>query len=429
MTPPELSNAEPTDDSPTRLGWVILSASAGNALEWYDFSVFGYFAPQIAGAFFPGADPASALLLTFGTYGISFLARPIGAAVLGGYADRAGRRASLTVSILLMTFGTAVMALMPAYAVIGRWAPVGILTARLIQGFSAGGEFGSATAFMIEHAGRRAGFFGSFQFTSQAASAILGSGIGWALSATLSSAALNHWGFRLPFVFGLLIGPIGLYMRRHVAETPAFEAAKRTSAPLRRLLHHHAGRVALAACVVAAGTAGTYLNVYLPTYAHRHLHMAQSSSFAVAFMASLAPLVVTPIAAHLSDRIGRLPIMLWLAAALCAGSYPSFLLVAAYPTPVVLTCVLVGISILRAGYTAPSAALLSDMFPVDVRAAGLSLGYTLGVVAFGGFAQLALEWLIDATGNQTMPGLYMAATSLVTVIALLVIRRRVLNHP
>jgi MHS family proline/betaine transporter-like MFS transporter len=410
---------------PRSLTRVILAASAGNALEWYDFSVFGYFAAQIAGAFFPHSDPTTGLLLTFGTYGVSFLARPVGAAVLGSYADRAGRRAALTASILLMTLGTAMMAAMPGYATIGRLAPLGILAARLIQGFSAGGEFGGATAFMIEHAGRRPGFFGSFQFTSQAVSAILGSGVAWALAGVLSAGALAGWGFRVPFVLGLLIGPIGFYVRRHIDETPAFETARHVSAPLREVLRAHGGRVALAACVVAAGTAGTYLNIYLPTYAHRHLHMAQSSSFAVTFLASLAPLFVTPVVAHLSDRTGRTTLMIWLAGLLCVGAYPAFLLVAAYPTPMVLAAVLVGISVLRAGYTAPSAALLAEMFPVRVRAAGMSLGYTLGVVAFGGFAQLALEWLIDVTGNTSVPGLYMAATSLVTVTALLVIRRRV----
>ena len=404
---------------------VVLAASAGNALEWYDFSVFGYFAAQIAGAFFPKADPSTGLLLTFGTYGVSFLARPAGAAWLGSYADRHGRRSALTASILLMTLGTALMAVMPGYASIGLWAPLGILAARLIQGVSAGGEFGGATAFMIEHAGRRPGFFGSFQFTSQAASAILGSGVAWALSGALSPAALNAWGFRVPFVLGLLIGPVGFYVRRHVAESPAFAAGRGTEAPLRELLGEHGGRVALAAGVVAAGTAGTYLNIYLPTYAHRHLHMAQSSSFGVTFAASVGPLLVTPVAAHLSDRWGRLPIMLVFAGLLCVGAYPAFLAVEAYPDAAVLTSVLVGISVLRAGYTAPSAALLAEMFPVRVRAAGMSLGYTLGVVTFGGFAQLALEWLIEATGNRAVPGLYMAGTSLITVTALLIIRRRV----
>ncbi len=414
---------------------VILAASAGNALEFYDFTVFGYFAQQIAATFFPSSSPANGLLLTFGTYGVSFLARPFGALVLGGYADRSGRRAALTLTILLMTIGTALMAIMPGYGQIGLLAPAGILLARLIQGFSAGGEFGGATAFMIEHAGRKAGFFGSFQYTSQSVSAILGSGVAWAVAASMPPAAVGEWGFRLPFLLGLLIGPVGWYVRRHVDETPAFRALE-ISAPAPGAAHAHAaplsllgaqygGRVLLAACVIAGGTAGTYLNIYLPTYVHRHLHATLSGSYAVGFVASLAPLVVTPLSAILSDRTGRLPVMLWSVGALALAAYPVILLVIAYPTGAVMAGVFIGISVLRAAYSAPSAALMAEMFPVAVRAAGMSLGYTLGVVVFGGFAQLTMEWLIQSTGLLGVPGLYLAVTSLISFGALLIIGRRI----
>ncbi len=404
---------------------VILAASAGNALEFYDFTVFGYFAQQIAATFFPSSSPATGLLLTFGTYGVSFLARPFGALVLGGYADRSGRRASLTLTILLMTIGTGLMAVMPGYRQIGLLAPAGILMARLIQGFSAGGEFGGATAFMIEHAGRRAGFFGSFQYTSQAVSAIMGSGVAWAVTESMPPDAVAAWGFRLPFLLGLLIGPVGWYVRRHVDETPPFRALDEHTAPLSLLGTRYFGRILLAACVVAGGTAGTYLNIYLPTYVHRHLHATLAGSYAVAFVASLAPIVVTPLAAILSDRTGRLPVMLWTVGALAVVAYPVILLVIAYPTGVVMAGVFIGVSVLRAAYTAPSAALMAEMFPVAVRAAGMSLGYTLGVVVFGGFAQLTMEWLIQSTGLLSIPGIYLAITSLISLAALFIIGRRI----
>jgi MHS family proline/betaine transporter-like MFS transporter len=407
---------------------VIFAASVGNALEYYDFTVFGYFAQQIAAAFFPSADPSTGLLLTFGTYGVSFLARPFGAAILGSYADRHGRKASLTLTILLMTAGTLLMAVMPGYSTIGRFAAFGILAARLIQGFSAGGEFGSATAFMIEHAGARAGWFGSFQFTSQALSAIVGSGVAWAVNAALTQQQVGDWGFRIPFILGLLIGPVGWYIRRHVEETPAFADVTPHRAPARHLLTRYPGRVVLAAGVIAGGTAATYLNIYLPTYVHKHLHVAVSGSYAVTFWASVAPLFITPVAAIFSDRTSRLPIMLVGAAALGLGSYPLILLVIAHPTTSVLAGVFVAISTLRAAYTAPAPALLAEMFPVEIRGAGMSLGYTMGVVVFGGFAQLAMEWLIDVTGSLAVPGLYLAATSAISLTALILIARRVRLH-
>ena len=324
-----------------------------------------------------------------------------------------------------MTLGTLLMAVMPGYGLIGRWAAIGILVARLIQGFSAGGEFGSATAFMIEHAGGRAGYFGSFQFVSQAVSSILGAGVAWAITASMSEQAVGEWGFRLPFVLGLLIGPVGWYVRRHIDETPAFAEATHRPSPMMHLLRYCPGRVLLAAGVVAAGTAGTYLNIYLPTYVHKHLHVAIAGSYGITFLSTLAPLVVTPVAAIVSDRTGRLPIMLWMVAALGLAAYPLMLLVIAYPTASVLALVFTLISALRAAYTAPVAALLAEMFPVEVRASGMSLGYTLGVLAFGGFAQLAMEWLIDRTGVLATPGLYLAATSAISLAALLAIGWRV----
>jgi len=395
---------------------VVVAASAGNVLEWYDFVVFGYLAPQIAAAFFPHGS----LLLTFATFGASFLARPVGAAVIGGYADRRGRRAALSLSIVLMGLGTLLMVIMPRYATIGPASAFGILLARLIQGFSAGGEFGGSTALMIEHAPARAGFFGSFQNTTQAMAAILGSGVAWAVTAALPHAALESWGFRIPFVLGLLIAPVGLYIRRHVPET-APDLAE--SAPVIALLSTYPGRVLLGACTIAAGTAGTYLNVYLPTYAQTHLHIASARSYGITFLLSCVPLFVTPLSGHLSDRIGRMRPMLICCFLLLVLSYPAFLLVAADPTAATLGGVLLVLTVLRSGYAAPMPVLLGEIFPARVRGAGMSIAYTLGVVTFGGFAQLLMESLIRATGNATVPGLYLAATAAITFAALLAIWR------
>src|ERR1700760_1566746 len=197
---------------------LIVATSVGNALEWFDITIYGYFAVYVSKAFFPNDNQATSLLLTFGTFGLAYLARPVGGIVLGAYADRHGRKASLLISIILMTFGTLVLAVMPTFATIGVLAPLLVLLARLVQGFSAGGEFGSSTAFLVEQMPERRGFIASWQFASQGVSNLLAAGIGTWLTTQLSAADLQSWGWRLPFFFGVLIGPVGLYMRNNMPE-------------------------------------------------------------------------------------------------------------------------------------------------------------------------------------------------------------------
>ena len=210
---------------------VLAAASIGNALEWYDILAYGYFAVTISKLFFPTADPTTALLLTFGTFGVSYLVRPLGALVLGAYADRAGRRAAMLLSIVIMTIGTGLMAIMPTYGTIGILAPIAVLIARLLQGFAVAGEFGSATAFLVEHSKERKGFFASFQWFGQGLAAVLASLFGVILYGWLTTDQLESWGWRVPFFFGLLIGPIGLIF----ASTSAKRRNSVSTAPPRRL--------------------------------------------------------------------------------------------------------------------------------------------------------------------------------------------------
>src|SRR5229473_156983 len=206
---PGMSQAGPKEKSITKL---IVAVSIGNALEWYDISSYGYFAVYVSKAFFPNNDPTISLLLTFGTFGLAFLIRPIGGVVLGAYADRHGRKASLLVSIVMMTMGTLAIAVMPTYQTIGILAPIAVLMARLVQGFSAGGEFGSSTAFLVEHAPDRRGFIASWQFASQGLGQVLSSAFGVGLISWLTAADMNSWGWRIPFLFGILVGPVGIYI-------------------------------------------------------------------------------------------------------------------------------------------------------------------------------------------------------------------------
>ncbi len=407
---------------------VILAASAGNALEFFDFSVFGYFALQIAAAFFPSHSESTSLLAAWATYGTAFLARPIGALVLGSYADRAGRRAAMTAAILIMTGGTFLMVVMPPYSVIGALAPLGILLARLMQGLSAGGEFGGATAFMMEHAPGRRGFFASFQFTSQAASTLAGAGTAWLVNELLGPADMASWGFRVPFAIGLLIGPVGLYLRRHVDETPVFLTSTQSTAPALEVLRDSPGRVALGAGLLAAGTAATYIGIYLPTYAQHDLHMAVGASFAAPILGAIVALAVTPVVAAASDRVGRFRPMILFCALLAVISIPAFILLSAWPNFGMLLAMNVLISLLRAGYSAPMPALLAELFPPAVRAVGMSAAYSTGVAIFGGLAPFISDWLIGATGNRTAPGWYVAACACISLAAMIVIAVRVRLH-
>jgi MHS family proline/betaine transporter-like MFS transporter len=411
--------------TPKNLTRVILAASAGNALEFFDFTVFGYFAIQIAAAFFPAHSQYASMLATWATYGTAFLARPVGALVLGSYADRVGRRAAMTAAILLMTGGTFLMAAMPPYSAIGPLAPAGILIARLLQGFSAGGEFGGATAFMMEHAPGRRGFFASFQFISQAVATVAGASTALLVNELLTPADMASWGFRVPFAVGLLIGPVGLYLRRHVDETPVFLHSTHSAAPALQALRHAPGRVLLGAGLIAGGTAATYIAIYLPTYAQHELHMPVGDSFLAPILGAIVALVVTPVVAAASDRLGRVRPMILFAILLAASSIPAFMVVNASPRLGTLVAMTLLIGVLRAAYSAPMPALLAELFPPSMRAVGMSAAYSGGVVVFGGLAPLICTWLIGATGDRTAPGWYLAACACISHAAVLAIGGRV----
>ena len=251
-----------------RLSGVIVAATIGNVLEWFDFLVYGFFAAIIAEAFFPAGNPAVSLLITFGVFGLSYVARPLGAAVIGTYTDRAGRKAGLTLSIALMMIGTTLMVVTPGYATIGVAAPVIITMARLLQGFSVGGEFGSAVAFLVEHAGDRKGYSASWQWGSTGIVSVIVSLFGVTLTTLLTHQQLVEWGWRIPYVFGLLLGPVGLYIRSRMAETPEFlDATKPPTMPISELLHRHPMPLLLAFGISIISNSSYYLLLYIPTYA------------------------------------------------------------------------------------------------------------------------------------------------------------------
>ncbi|GFM89206.1 MFS transporter [Pseudomonas cichorii] len=403
---------------------LVIASSIGNALEWFDLIVYGFFAMTISKLFFPSADETVSLLMALGTFAVSYLIRPLGAAVLGSYADRVGRKSAMLASIWLMMLGTLLIAIMPTYASIGIWAPIGIFLARLIQGFSAGGEFGSATALLVEHAPKRKGLMSSFMFASQGLSALLASGFGLLLTSTLTIEQLESWGWRIPFLFGLLIGPIGLYIRRHIDEAGEFKESERSHAPVGELFKAHKYRMLLAVGALVLSTSVSYVIIYMPTYAVKQLGLTASIGFAGTLLSGVVLTLLTPFIGHLSDIFGRTRIMLGASVIFILSIYPAFSWLAAQPTLMALLAVLFWMSVLKAIYFGGLPALMAELFPTQVRATGMALSYNIGTTIFGSFTPFIVAWLIGASGNKLAPSFYLLMTGMLSLVTLLAIRRQ-----
>jgi len=409
---------------PAHMYQLIAAASIGNALEWFDLLIYGYFAVTISRLFFPSANETVSLLMALGTFGISYLARPVGAIFLGAYADRAGRKASLLLSIVLMMIGTFLMLIMPSYASIGILAPICVLLARLMQGFSVGGEFGSATAFLVEHGSERKGYFASWQWASQGLAALIASAFGVALTTLLTRQQLESWGWRTPYLFGLLIGPVGLYIRNRVAETPEFLSIKPTRTPVRDLLVNQWDRVLLAIGAVVVSTSSNYLILYMPTYAAKSLRLPQSTGFVATLVGACILTFGAPMIGHWSDKVGRSRIMMATTLLFLVSVYPVFMFLTAHASMATLIAAVAWMSLLKTGYSGALPAFLAECFPAQTRATGMSLSYNIGVPIFGGFAPFYITWLIVLTGSNMAPGFYMIFTALLGLVALLIARAR-----
>ena len=404
---------------------VLAAASIGNALEWYDILVYGYFAVTISKLFFPTADPTTALLLTFGTFGVSYLVRPLGAIVLGAYADRNGRRAAMLLSIVIMTIGTGLMAIMPTYGTIGILAPIAVLIARLLQGFAVAGEFGSATAFLVEHSKERKGFFASFQWFGQGLAAVLASFFGVVLFSWLSADQLESWGWRVPFFFGMLIGPIGLYIRKHVGETPEFRDQGPAKAPVRQMFARHWDRLLMCIGIVILSTSSNYIILYMPTFAIKQLNLPQSLGFTATLLGGILLTFGAPFFGHLSDRIGRVRMMVIVSLLFAISAYPAFVQLVANPSLAGIVGIVCWLSLLKAAYSGTLPALMAELFPTATRSTGIAVAYNTSVPIFGGFAPFIAAWLVAATGSPVAPSFYLIATSLLSLLVLVIINIRV----
>jgi MFS transporter, MHS family, proline/betaine transporter len=414
---------------PPSMRRMIVAATIGNVLEWFDFVVYGFFAVTIAEVFFPAGNPTVSLLITFGAFGLAYLVRPLGAIVVGGFTDRAGRKAGLLLSIALMMIGTTLMAVTPGYATIGLAAPIILTLARLLQGFSVGGEFGSAVSFLAEHGGGRRGFAASWQFATGGMITVLASLFGITLTTLLSHDQLVDWGWRIPYFFGMLVGPAGLYVRAKVVETPEFvEAELPPTIPISDLLRRYPLEVLLALGISIISNSSFYILAYIPTYGVKTLHLPQATGFTATLVGGLILAIGCPLFGHWSDKISRPLIMVVTCSLFVLTSYAAFWLMAGWPS--LATCIIAvcWLQLLKAGYSGVLPSLLSEQFPVETRAIGVALSFSIAVSIFGGLAPLVATWLIAATGDSLSPSYYLIFTAALSLVALIAIqwrRRRV----
>ena len=417
---------------PPSMHRMIVAATIGNVLEWFDFVVYGFFAVTIAEVFFPAGNPTVSLLITFGAFGLAYLVRPLGAIVVGGFTDRAGRKAGLLLSIALMMIGTTLMALTPGYATIGIAAPIVLTLARLLQGFSVGGEFGSAVSFLAEHGGGRRGFAASWQFATGGMVTALASLFGVMLTTLLTHQQLLDWGWRVPYIFGMLVGPAGLYIRSKIAETPEFvEAELPPTVPISDLLRRHPLPVLLGLGISIISNSSFYILAYIPTYGQKTLHLPASTGFIATLIGGTILAIGCPLAGHWSDKMSRPRLMVITCSLFVLTSYPAFWLMTAWPSLAACIIAVGWLQLVKAGYSGVLPSLLSEQFPVEVRAIGVSFGFSIAVSIFGGLAPLIATGLIARTGDPLSPSYYLIFTALLSLAALVGIqsRRRRLTQP
>lgn len=391
-----------------------VACALGNALEMYDFTIYSFFAVVIARNFFPAQSPIASLLMSLTAFGVGFLMRPVGALVIGRFADRKGRKAALTLTIALMTVGTALIAFAPSYQQAGVLGTALLVLGRLTQGFSAGGEIGTASVLMMESASTANRCRSvSWQAASQGYAALVGAAIGLLLSSVLDTAALESWGWRIPFVLGLLIGPVGWYIRRHLPET--LEPAPLREQPLARKRQWREvidlRNTALATGLMASATIGMYLFIfYMPSYLVTTLHYPQRSALAIACVAAACLAIITPIAGRYADRHGlRKKLLAWTITLPVVAAWPAFWLLA-HTTDLYAAMLIVALLVLP-GCVGSGAffAMIMEAFDKPQRAVGTAVSYSFGVTLFGGFSPLIATWLTSTLDNPAAPAFYLLA--------------------
>ncbi|MFI1070268.1 glycine betaine/L-proline transporter ProP [Streptomyces puniciscabiei] len=409
-----------TVTDPALVKRAVKAAALGNAMEWFDFGVYSYIAVTLGKVFFPSGNPTAQLLSTFGAFAAAFLVRPLGGMVFGPLGDRVGRQKVLALTMIMMAAGTFAIGLIPSYASIGVGAPLLLLAARLVQGFSTGGEYAGASTFIAEYApDKKRGFFGSWLEFGTLAGYIGGAGLVTLMTALLSSHDLVAWGWRIPFLIAGPMGIIGLYLRMRLEETPAFAAevekaeAARPKVPLREMIAGQWKALLLCMGLVLVFNVTDYMLLsYMPSYLTSELKYDETHGLLVVLGVMALMMIVQPFAGALTDRIGRRPVI----AAGCAGflflSVPALLLIR-QGSLLEVGLGMGALGLLLVCFTAAMPAALPALFPTRVRYGSLSIGFNVSVSLFGGTTPLVVTALIGVTGNMMMPAYYMMAAAVI----------------
>jgi MFS transporter, MHS family, proline/betaine transporter len=390
----------------------VAAAAIGNTMEWFDFGVYSYIAVTIGQVFFPAGSPTAQLLSTFATFAVAFLMRPLGGFVFGPLGDRFGRQRILAITMLTMATGTFAIGVIPSYATIGIWAPILLLLARLVQGFSTGGEYGGATTFVSEFSpDRRRGFMASWLEFGTLTGYSLGAAMVTVLTLAMSPADLTNWGWRIPFLVAAPLGLIGLYLRFRLEDTPAYRKHAEGEQPQQSISIRGVGEIfrdhwrAMLKCiglVIVFNVTNYMLTAYMPTYLSAVLGFAHTSSLLLVLVAMVLVMGLIVVLGRYSDRLGRLPIVASGSVGLILLSFPAFLLISLGSVPAVLGGLLViGLMLVCFSSTMPST--LPALFPTQIRYGGVSISYNLAVALFGGTTPLIAEALVAGTGIKSIP--------------------------
>ena len=405
----------------------VRGAAIGNTVEWFDFAIYGFLATYIAEKFFPSGDETAALLNTFAIFAAAFFMRPLGGFFFGPLGDRIGRQKVLALVILLMSGSTFAIGLVPSYDTIGVFAPLLLLFLRCLQGFSAGGEYGSGACFLAEYASdKHRGFVVSFLVWSVVVGFLLGSLTVTGLETVLSEGAMDSYGWRIPFLIAGVLGAVGLYIRLRLGDTPEFEALRDegevASSPLKEAVTTSWRPILQIAGLVVIHNVGFYIVfTFLPSYFTKTLGFTKTDAFVSITVASLVALILIPPLGALSDRIGRKPLLIVGSLAFAVFAYPLFLMLNAGSLAAAIAAH-AGLAAIESVFVCASLAAGAELFATRVRSSGYSIGYNVSVALFGGTAPYVATWLVARTGNDLAPAYYVIVAALVTLITVLTMR-------